>query len=187
MSENTLLMAMILGQSLLIVVVLGVIGYFSWQFHRNNLKNIYRDQPEEKKKSSPSIESTTTNDTLSVGMCDTHPNNRANGSCGICEKLLCEDCNMEIDRFHFCPEHFQLFTSNEWTMLEKIKTTPETTEASAHLFEFKRSKWKKDKTPMYIEIHYQINVETDQIESDVALYAIKNQSQKLKEELKASA
>ena len=94
---------------------------------------------------------------------------------------------MEIDRFHFCPEHFQLFTSNEWTMLEKIKTTPETTEASAHLFEFKRSKWKKDKTPMYIEIHYQINVETDQIESDVALYAIKNQSQKLKEELKASA
>ena len=71
---------------------------------------------------------------------------------------------MEIDRFHFCPEHFQLFTSNEWTMLEKIKTTPETTEASAHLFEFKRSKWKEDKTPMYIEIHYQINVETDQIE-----------------------
>ena len=116
-------------------------------------------------------------------MCDTHPNNRANGSCAICEKLLCEDCNMEIDRFHFCPEHFQLFTSNKWEMLDKIKTTPETTEASAHLFDFKRSKWKENKTPMYIEIHYQINVENDQIESDVALYAIADQAQLLKDEL----
>ena len=187
MSENTLLMAMILGQSLLIVIVLAAIGYFSWQFHRNNLKNIYQGEETEKKKSSPSIESTSSNDALSVGMCDSHPNNRANGSCGICEELLCEDCNMEIDRFHFCPEHFQTYTSNKWEMLEKIKTTPETTEASAHLFNFKRSMWKKNKTPMYIEIHYQINVENDQIESDVALYAMASQAELLKEELKSKA
>ena len=36
MNENTLLTAMILGQSFLIVVVLIAIGYFSWQFHRKN-------------------------------------------------------------------------------------------------------------------------------------------------------
>ena len=36
---------------------------------------------------------------------------------------------------------------------------------------------------MYIEIHYQINVENDQIESDVALFAIADQAQLLKDEL----
>ena len=30
-----------------------------------------------------------------------------------------------------------LFTENDWGLLQKVKTTPETTEESAHLFEFK--------------------------------------------------
>ena len=187
MNENTLLMAMIFGQSILIFIALGFVVYFSLKFHKKDKlssQNPTQKNPQ-KKEVRPVIQPTKA--PLSVGMCDTHPNARANGHCAICEKLLCEDCNMESEKLHFCPEHYALFTENDWGLLQKVKTTPETTEESAHLFEFKNDKWKNEKVPMYVEIHYQINIENDQIESDVALYALKDQATHLKEQLEVLA
>ena len=187
MSENTLLMAMIFGQSILILIALGFVVYFSLKFHKKensslqNSKQVKSHREELKPIAQPAKAP------LSVGMCDTHPNARANGHCAICEKLLCEDCNMESEKLHFCPEHYALFTENDWKLLQKVKTTPDTTEESAHLFEFKNDKWKNEKVPMYVEIHYQINIENDQIESDVALYALKDQASHLKEQLETMA
>ena len=187
MNENTLLMAMIFGQSILIFIALGFVVYFSLKFHKKDKyssKNPIQKNPE-KKEVGPVIQPAKA--PLSVGMCDTHPNARANGHCAICEKLLCEDCNMESEKLHFCPEHYALFTENDWELLQKVKTTPDTTEESAHLFEFKNDKWKNEKVPLYVEIHYQINIENDQIESDVALYALKDQATHLKEQLEVLA
>ena len=187
MNENTLLMAMIFGQSILIFIALGFVVYFSMKFHRTDKSSSdnLRPSKEISKEIRPIAQPAKA--PLSVGMCDTHPNARANGHCAICEKLLCEDCNMESEKLHFCPEHYALFTENDWELLQKVKTTPDTTEESAHLFEFKNDKWKNEKVPLYVEIHYQINIENDQIESDVALYALKDQASHLKEQLEVLA
>ena len=143
MSENTLLMAMILGQSLLIVIALGMIFYFGFKFQRlskseklftkkDSDTSSVKKLKEENSKASPSSEN------LTVGMCDTHPANRANGSCAICEKLLCEDCNMMNGKLHFCPEHFSFYNQNNWVEIDRVKTTPDTTEKSGYLFSFKK-------------------------------------------------
>ena len=188
MGENTLLIGVILGQSLLIVIALGMIFYIGLKFHQ-------LDKNKESKKGLQPLKSITgpkktkgaessQPDNLSVGMCDTHPNNRANGSCAICEKLLCEDCNMMSGKLHFCPEHFNFYNKNTWIEVDRVKTTPETTEKSGYLFSFKKEKWQNKNIPLVIEIHYKINLDNDQIESEVGLFCTEGYKTEIQEELR---
>lgn len=105
------------------------------------------------------------------------------GLCAICEKdLIKSDC-YEIDKLHFCREHFDLYTKQEWEPITNQLTTGETPEAGIYIYNFKRNSWIDDKEPMYIQCEYKIDVINDQIETYVQLHVIKERAELLKNKL----
>lgn len=120
-----------------------------------------------------------------LSMCLYHPEERARGLCAISSEPICEHCLRENDGIIVGPEHFRTLIENEWIAIETILTTPDSTEASAHLFEFKQQQWHTRKKPMFISTHYKINVNDDFIESHVSLNVIKAESDLLLTELQS--
>jgi hypothetical protein len=118
-----------------------------------------------------------------LSMCFYHPEERARGICAIASEPLCEHCLRENDGIVVGPEYFRTLIENEWFPIETILTTPDSTEASAHLYDFKQEQWKIKKRPMFISTHYKINVNDDFIESHVSLNVISNESDLILNEL----
>jgi hypothetical protein len=118
-----------------------------------------------------------------LSMCHYHPEERARGMCAISNEPLCEHCLREHEGIIVGPEHFRTLLENDWLAIETILTTPESTEASAHLYDFKQQQWQLEKQPMYISTHYKINVNDDFIESHISLNVIKDHADKINFEL----
>lgn len=116
--------------------------------------------------------------------CKRHPEDRAHALCAICMDAFCEKCIIQEDNLNFCTEHFRIYSNNNWKPLEEIQTTPEKAEESEYLYHFKNQKWISQKVPMIITTHYQINVDQDQIESEVKLLVREQDDAHLREELK---
>ena len=101
-------------------------------------------------------------------LCEPH---RKESSCNLCYlryfnlRRLC----FKHETLHFCHEHFQVYLSNEWKAIASEVTTPDNTTKSDYLIQFKKNQWEQFKSPLYIQVHYQINVDTDEIESNVSL------------------
>ena len=115
--------------------------------------------------------------------CINHPNINAEALCAICMGAFCERCIIADEKLNFCTKHYKLFTDNKWEKLEEIRTTPEEAQASEYLYKFKNSYWKEKQVPMIIVTHYQINVDADQIESEISLLAPEVQISELKDQL----
>jgi hypothetical protein len=105
-----------------------------------------------------------------VMTCLHHPEEQARGVCAISGDPVCERCVREHDGVIVSFEYFSLFLQSDWIPLETVLTTPDSTEASAHLFLLKQNLWQRDKTPSYVTTHYKINVTEDHIESHVSLH-----------------
>ena len=101
--------------------------------------------------------------------CKRHTEVRAQALCAICMDAFCESCIIQDDNLNFCTEHHRIYSSNEWKPLEELQTTPDKAEESEYLYKFKNDKWNSQKIPMIITTHYQINVDQDQIESEIKL------------------
>ena len=173
--ESQLLLLTITQSILILLLTLAMVflGVQLWKF--NQKKNLSKTTPSE----SESIESIENKE----GYCSFHPTIKAESTCAICEKLLCESCNRSYETLHFCPEHFQLFHNNEWQILDSIKTNPDDAHLSEYLFKFKKELWEIEKSPLYIQVHYQINVQNDDIESEVQLFCTKESLEQLEKQL----
>lgn len=115
--------------------------------------------------------------------CKLHPGIKAAGTCAVCDEMFCEDCLMELDSLNLCPEHFRLVNENEWSVIDSVKTDSNDPEMSMYLYHFKKKLWKENMIPTYVVTHYQINVEHDQIVSQIDLFAKRSEQFSISSEL----
>jgi hypothetical protein len=158
--DNRYLMAIIILLALLVIIFLSAVfllGLFFYKFYYLRGRSDTKD-----KKNKHDF------------FCSNHPDEYAHGTCAICEKGFCEKCLREVDKIHFCPEHFQTFVNNEWGLVIEERSTPDTAEATQYIHDFKREIWKEG-IPSYIVTHYKINVEGDFVESFVQFYVKKTE------------
>lgn len=116
-------------------------------------------------------------------MCVNHPEVPAHALCAISQEPICEGCVREDDGIIFGLDHFRTYLESKWVELESVRATADQTEASAHLFAFKYSKWKIGQTPSFVTTHYRIDVESDEIESLIRLYVREEEKDQLRMEL----
>ena len=55
---------------------------------------------------------------------------------------------------------------------------------SFYLYDFKKGQWDQQNIPTYIVTHYKIDVTSDEIESHISLFALKEDAKQLKEIMK---
>ncbi len=118
--------------------------------------------------------------------CAVHEESRAVNVCAICGTQLCELCVREDENIVFCPEHFKTYVDHKWVEISNVRTTADTPEASAYVYEFKRKIWKREGTPSFIVTHYKIDLDNDQIESYVKLMVREEEETDLSKKLKES-
>lgn len=116
-------------------------------------------------------------------MCVNHPELPAQALCAISSDPICESCVREDDGVIFSLEHFRTYLESTWVEMESVRATADQTEASAHLFEFKRQTWKDKQTPTFVTTHYRIDVESDEIESLIRLYVREEEQDQLRDKL----
>lgn len=190
--EMKYLFTLIIILLVFLLALMGMLGlalYFIFKINRQNPKDTLPPQNQKMdelinavKEVKKGIE--TSQEVQKGHFCKLHPGVKAAGTCGICEEMFCEDCLMELDRITFCPEHFRLVNSTDWSIIDEVKTNPNHPEEGLHIYNFKRQLWKEKMTPMYVVTHYQINVDNDFIESQVSLYGPRQEQFYLLSELK---
>lgn len=105
------------------------------------------------------------------GLCQNHPDLMASGMCAICAGMFCETCLKAYETLHFCNEHYELFLNSKWVEVETIKSTPIRPHDGLELHVHKEKMWQLKGVPSYIMTHYKIEIESDQIETHIKLYA----------------
>ncbi len=121
---------------------------------------------------------------MAMGYCHNHSHEKAQAACAICNIFLCEECVSEYETLNFCPDHFNLFLQNDWEVVETVKTTPDKTQKSFYLYDFKNTQWNLENIPTFIMTEYKIDVNSDQIESHISLYAKKEEVKNLQNIIK---
>lgn len=164
--ENSLIILTIV-QSILVLTLSVAVIYFGHHYIKSN---------SQKKNENDLNDISPPQTVLPTGNCHFHPQIKAEASCSICEELLCESCAKPHEKIHFCPEHHHTFKQNSWEVLDSIKVDADNTTASEYLYKVKQSLWTEKNIPTYIQVHYQINVESDTIISEVKLFCIKEQA-----------
>lgn len=107
------------------------------------------------------------------------------GLCAFCEKDLVKNDFFEIEKLHFCRDHFDLYTNHKWVPITNELTTGNTPESAIYIYNFKKNQWDKNKEPMYIQCEYKIDVISDEIETYVQLHVIDEKSDFLKKQIEA--
>jgi len=171
--SDQILITLLIVLILLVLVIVGVLIVLVWKMTTQNQTVPKTAQPTNetpKKRKLSAVEPDPT-----IENCYLHPEIQARGICALSSHPICERCLREDDGVIVAAEYFRLYLENKWVPLETILTTPETTEASAHLYEFKKELWEKNETPTFISTHYKINVADDFIESHVSLNVRENE------------
>lgn len=175
--DNTLLI-IVFFLFLIILVLVGIIGFFMFMFFKQQrvLDNSNSDKPAEKpmKVKFEPIH----------GHCVHHPTEKAGGTCNICEHPYCEHCLHTHEALNFCDEHYQIFLESKWVEIDSVQTTPSHPEKGTRIYKFKNHLWKNSEIPTYLQTHYKINHDTDEIESIVCLYAATDAAEVIKNKLK---
>ena len=172
--SDQILITLLIVLILLVLVIAGALIVLVWKMTTQNpatavaTSTPVNEAPKKKKLSSLEPDPTIEN-------CYLHPEIQARGICALSSQPICDRCLREDDGVIIAAEYFRLYLENKWVPLETILTTPETTEASAHLYEFKKELWDKNQTPTFISTHYKINVADDFIESHVSLNVRENE------------
>ena len=189
MSE-TLLIVITALLFMLVLCFMALTGIIGFHFYKSWQKNEPTAEEKEKiaeaqlvheeavsKNQDPTI-------SMATGYCHNHHTEKAVATCGICGDLLCEECVREYETLNFCPEHFDLYIRHDWDVVETVKTTPNEAHKSFYLYDFKKREWEKNQTATYIMTHYKIDVTSDEIESHISLYGIREEITDLKDKVK---
>jgi len=115
--------------------------------------------------------------------CHLHPQEPSEAACAICDDYFCKSCIKTYENKHFCKEHSMLFLNFQWKDVFTLKSTPDDPEAGVRVVEWKKKIWKNEAIPLYIQTHYKIDVDGDQIESWVVLFARESEEVAIKERL----
>jgi len=118
--------------------------------------------------------------------CKLHPREPSEGACAICDQYFCKACLKPQQSLLFCKEHVALYLNSEWVEIHSVKSTPHNPEAGVDLVEWKKTVWDKDNKPSYIQTHYKINLEGDQIESWVVLFVREQEREEMKKRVSSS-
>lgn len=171
--SDQILITLLIVLIFLVLVIVGVLIVLVWKMTKQN-QTAHQSVPTtavaSKKKNFSQTEPDPT-----IENCYLHPEIQARGVCALSSHPICERCLREDDGVIVSAEYFRIYLENKWVPLETILTTPDTTEASAHLYDFKKELWDKNQTPTFISTHYKINVDDDFIESHVSLNVRENE------------
>lgn len=118
--------------------------------------------------------------------CHLHPKEPSEGACAICDHYFCKSCLKSQQSLLFCREHVNLYLNSDWTEVHSIKSTPQDPEAGVAVVEWKKGMWERESLPMYIQTHYKINLEGDQIESWVVLFARGKEQEEIKKRVNST-
>ena len=158
---NSLIVVLVL---IIIILLLGIVGLLVWLILRPHLS---------KKEKNDVVEE------FVERRCLNHPERSATGNCKICDELFCEECLIRDENLLFCSKHIDLYTSSEWIKISTVTASPKDSERGLELFDIKKHIWTESKIPTYIETHYKIDYETDEVESHVTLFAREEDNQRL--------
>lgn len=119
--------------------------------------------------------------------CHLHPKEPSEGACAICDKHYCKSCLKAHENLLFCREHVNIYLNFKWSDVFTLKSTPDDPEAGVRVVEWKKKTWEELSIPLFIQTHYKINIDGDQIESWVVLFSRETDkdevSRRLKEEI----
>lgn len=174
MDTNTLLIAILLF--LLIILILVIVGLVFFVFKLSKKDNS-TTSPTESFIKDPATELKKIFDE------NRKKEQQILGLCSICEKELYKGDHFEVDHLHFCKVHFETYSANEWVSITNQRTTADTPEAGIYIYNFKKDLWEKEEEPTYILSEYKIDVVSDQIETYVQLYVIKEKEEELKKRI----
>jgi hypothetical protein len=115
--------------------------------------------------------------------CHLHPKEPSEGSCAICAEYFCKSCLKPQQSLLFCREHLNLYLNSQWSEVCNVKSSPTDPEAGVELIDWKKKLWDSEGTPTFIQTHYKINVDGDQIESWVVLFAREKETDEVRKRL----
>ena len=115
--------------------------------------------------------------------CTLHPKEPSEGACAICDQYFCKACLKVHGNLLFCREHVAIFLNSPWSEIHSVKSTPQDPEAGVAVVEWKKKVWEQEGLPLYVQTHYKINLEGDQIESWLVLFARESEAQSAKRKL----
>jgi hypothetical protein len=118
--------------------------------------------------------------------CRIHTREPSEGACAICDQYFCKSCLKPQQSLLFCKEHVALYLGANWVEIHSVKSSPQDPEAGVDLVEWKKTLWEKETKPSYIQTHYKINLEGDQIESWVVLYVREQEREEMKKRVSSS-
>jgi len=102
--------------------------------------------------------------------CTIHKDVKASGTCAVCDIDFCEECLYENDKTLFCSEHYKYFLAHKWKEQARVQTTPHEPLAGMDIYHEKQRIFREEKTPCFLRLNYHIEIETDQIETEVRLF-----------------
>lgn len=115
--------------------------------------------------------------------CVNHVEEPGEASCAVCDLLYCKVCVKPFKSMHLCKEHFPVVMKNEWNEVVTIKTSSHDPEEGVRLFDMKKKLFVEKSIPSYVETHYKIDVDHDNIETYLVLFALQENMDEIKREL----
>ncbi len=191
--ENTALILIVLT-NLLLVVVLGVFGFFIYRLIRDqksgsnsNTPVKTGDEPEyhpvilERLKEAKKLKAKRAD-----LFCPNHPEEPGEVSCGICDKIFCHSCIKPFKTLHFCREHLPLVMNHQWEEVITVKTSTQDPEGGVRIYDIKKEIFEIEDLPSYVETHYKINVDQDIIETYLVVFAMKEQLETIRAKMEVT-
>jgi hypothetical protein len=181
--ENTTLI-LILITNLLLVLILGVFGFFIYRLIKDQKKKS-EEAPKPVQEYHPAaLERLKEAQKFKLKradlFCPNHPDEPGEVTCGICDKLYCHNCIKPFKSLHFCREHLPLVMNNQWEEVMTVKTSTQDPEHGVRVYELKKDIFEKEDIPTYVETHYKINIDQDHIETYLVIFAMKEQLDAMK-------
>jgi len=180
MDTNTLLVILLVFVIFLLLLVIGGLVFYIFMQYSNQKKN---DELPSTTNHTEANQPVNIKEILEEQRLQTE---KTVGICSICEKTLIESTHYEIDKLHFCKDHFEYYNKHEWVPITNQRTTADTPEAGVYIYNFKKDLWEKEKEPCYIQCEYKIDVTNNQIETYVQLHVVKDKVKELKAKLDLS-
>ncbi|WP_408098427.1 hypothetical protein ACJVC5_05820 [Peredibacter sp. HCB2-198] len=187
MEQTALVLISIMN--LLLVIILGVLGFLIYRLFKQKLPAQNQDTPAEPHYHPDIMKRMKDMERLrpkrSDLFCPNHPDEPGETTCAICDRLFCKACIRPFKTLHFCKEHLPLIMKNEWEEVFTLKTSTHDPEDGVRLYDAKKRLFEEKNIPTYVETHYKINVDQDFIETYLVVFSIPENIEIVKENLQS--
>ncbi len=194
---NNLILILLIVFIVLLFIFIGLLAFFGNKFLKIKEAALKNTNSSEKRATNPSVERLkekpskelikalrSANDfdapikKVSSVYCIDHPDNFSNGKCSISLEPLCEQCLSKQGDMVIGRKYLDIFLENEWTEIQMVKDEKE---IKKRYFEIKQDLWENESLPTIIQGHFKINVETDEIEPYIVLFAPEEKAELVRE------